>query len=309
MYNPKSKSTGSRLTNEIIPTVKDKFSFLYLEFAKIVQDEYSIVAYQDSQKVLMPLAMINVLLLGPGTSVSHAAIKTIADAGCSIIWCGKDLNYIYSTGLIMSEYSKNLIIQAKCYVDTQKHSSVVRRMYQIRYPDVCLDKFSLQQMRGMEGKRVKELYRTCAEEYDVEWSGREYDIDDFDSGSCVNRLLTVGNQLLYDICQAAIISFGLSPGLGFIHNGHARSFVYDVADLYKEKMVIPTAFWLAAENVSEDEMRTQCRKVFYECNLMKNIAKDLAELFKFDDITSKLPVDVGLWDVTDCVNQGINYGK
>lgn len=101
MYNPKSKSTGSRLTNEIIPTVKDKFSFLYLEFAKIVQDEYSIVAYQDSQKVLMPLAMINVLLLGPGTSVSHAAIKTIADAGCSIIWCGKDLNYIYSTGLII----------------------------------------------------------------------------------------------------------------------------------------------------------------------------------------------------------------
>lgn len=304
MYNPQSKSTGSRITNEMIPMVKDKFLFLYLEYAKIVQDEFSIAAYHNNQKILIPIAMINVLLLGPGTSLSHAAIKTIADAGSSIIWCGQNIKYIYSTSLVVSEYSKNLIVQAKCFSDTKKHMNVVRRMYQSRYEDVCLDKFSLEQMRGMEGKRVKDAYEKHAEENNVEWDGRRYNDD-----TSANKMLMIGNSLLYGICQAAIISFGMSPGLGFIHNGDARSFVYDVADLYKEKIVIPTAFKLASKKMNEKDALEEFRLTFSNFDLLKKISKDLQTLFKFDDLTAKLPIDVGLWNISDCVASTVNYGN
>lgn len=309
MYNPNSKSIGSRITNDMLPRVEDRFSFLYIEYARIVQDEFSIAAYQKNRKVIIPLAMINVLLLGPGTSISHAAIKNIADAGCTAIWCGQDIKYIYSTSMISSEYSKNLIIQAKCYADTQKHIDVVRRMYQIRYPDINISKFSLQQMRGMEGKRVKQRYQELAEKYGVKWDGREYQQDDWDASTDINRFLSIGNSLLYGICQAAIVTFGFSPGLGFIHNGASRSFVYDIADLYKEDTVFPAAFRIASEHGTDEDMRTACREMFVNEKLMKKISKNLSTLFEFDDINAKTPVNIGLWNLDDCVGLGVNYSK
>ena len=242
MYNPNSKSIGSRITNDMLPRVEDKISFLYIEYARIVQDEFSIAAYQQNNKIIIPLAMINVILLGPGTSITHAAVKNIADAGCTLIWTGQDLKYVYSTSMISSEYSKNLIVQAKCYADTEKHLDVIRRMYKIRYSDINIDRFSLQQMRGMEGTRVKKCYEENAKQYGVEWNGRDYDKDNWDSGNNVNRFLSMGNSLLYGVCQAAIVALGFTPGLGFIHNGGARSFVFDIADLYKEKYIVPMAF-------------------------------------------------------------------
>ena len=216
MYNPNSKSIGSRITNDMLPRVEDKISFLYIEYARIVQDEFSIAAYQQNNKIIIPLAMINVILLGPGTSITHAAVKNIADAGCTLIWTGQDLKYVYSTSMISSEYSKNLIVQAKCYADTEKHLDVIRRMYKIRYSDINIDRFSLQQMRGMEGTRVKKCYEENAKQYGVEWNGRDYDKDNWDSGNNVNRFLSMGNSLLYGVCQAAIVALGFTPGLGFI---------------------------------------------------------------------------------------------
>ena len=189
MYNPNSKSIGSRITNDMLSRVEDKISFLYIEYARIVQDEFSIAAYQQNNKIIIPLAMINVIFLGPGTSITHAAVKNVADAGCTLIWTGQDLKYVYSTSMISSEHSKNLIVQAKCYADTEKHLAVIRRMYKIRYPDVNIEKFSLQQMRGMEGTRVKNCYEDNAKQYGVEWNGRDYDKDNWDSGNNVNRFL------------------------------------------------------------------------------------------------------------------------
>lgn len=219
------------------------------------------------------------------------------------------MKYIYSTSMVSSEYSKNLIIQAKCYSDVNKHTDVVRRMYQLRYPDVNMEKFSLQQMRGTEGKRVKEKYKELAEQYGIDWDGRDYDQNDWDSSNDVNRFLSMGNSLLYGICQAAIIAFGMSPGLGFIHNGGSRSFVFDIADLYKEEFIFPVAFRLAAEHGNEEDMRTACREMFVNGKLMKKIAKNLSTLFQFDDINAKTPVDVGLWNLEDCVELGVNYSK
>lgn len=309
MYNPNSKSIGSRITNDMLPRVEDKISFLYIEYARIVQDEFSIAAYQQNNKIIIPLAMINVIFLGPGTSITHAAVKNVADAGCTLIWTGQDLKHVYSTSMISSEHSKNLIVQAKCYADTEKHLAVIRRMYKIRYPDVNIEKFSLQQMRGMEGTRVKNCYEDNAKQYGVEWNGRDYDKDNWDSENNVNRFLSMGNSLLYGICQAAIVALGFTPGLGFIHNGGSRSFVFDIADLYKEKYIVPMAFKLAGENGVDEDVLINCREFFIQDKFMKRLAANLSSLFSFSDINSKIPVDVGLWNLKDCVELGINYGR
>lgn len=290
--------------------VEDKCTFLYLDRCKIVQDELSVAAYKDSKKIVIPLAAINVLLLGPGTSITQSAMRNVVSAGCTALWCGDNVNYIYATGMCNSDYSKNLIIQAKCYSDREKHLSIVRRMYQARYQDTNLSKFSLEQMRGMEGKRMKAAYEKAAIDNNIQWNGRVYDQDDWDNQDSVNQMLSVGNNILYSICHAAVIAFGFSPGLGFIHNGGSRSFVFDIADLYKERCIIPAAFKVAAEKGSDIElMRKACRESFYENKLMKCIANDLSGLFTFGDITAKTPVDVGLWDINDAVQLGKNYGK
>lgn len=192
--------TGDMLSKACLPNIKDKYSFLYIDHAKIVQDEFSIAAYRDNKQYQIPLAMVNALLLGPGTSITHAAMKNIADANCTVIWVGHNIHHVYSSGLVTSEYSKNLIIQAKTFANEQKHLDVVKRMYSLRYPNTNLEKFSIQQMRGMEGKRVKELYESYADKYGVAWNGRKYEQDNWDKADDINKMLTVGNHILYSIC-------------------------------------------------------------------------------------------------------------
>ena len=268
MYNPNSKSIGSRITNDMLPRVEDRFSFLYIEYARIVQDEFSIAAYQKNRKVIIPLAMINVLLLGPGTSVSHTAIKNIADADCTAIWCGQDIKYIYSTSMVSSEYSKNLIIQAKCYADTQKHIDVVRRMYQIRYPDVNISKFSLQQMRGMEGKRVKQRYRELSEEYGVKWDGREYQQDDWDASSDINRFYQWETVSVWNLpscdCDIWILS-----RYSVLYIMEPQGHLYMIWLIYIKKiLVFPAAFRIASEHGTDEDMRIACREMFVNEKLM-----------------------------------------
>ena len=164
-------------------------------------------------------------------------------------------------------------------------------------------------MRGMEGKRVKKCYEENAKIYGVKWDGRNYDKENWVSDNDVNRFLSIGNSLLYGICQAAIIAFGMSPGLGFIHNGGSRSFVFDVADLYKEKIIIPTAFKTVGDHGVDEDILTSCRELLIQSNFMKKLAADISMLFKFNDISAKIPVDVGLWNLNDCVELGINYSR
>ena len=106
-------------------------------------------------------------------------------------------------------------------------------------------------------------------------------------------------------------SFGNPPDLSVrsSQNGGNRSFVFDIADLYKEELVFPVAFRLAAEHGNDDDMRAACREMFVNGKLMKRIVKNLSTLFQFDDINAKTPVNVGLWNLEDCVELGINYDK
>ena len=292
-----------------LPKLRDSVSYIYLEHAKIEQDDLSIVAIRKDGRIPIPVAATTCLLLGPGTSVTHAAIRTMEENGCMVIWCGEKATRFYASGMGETRSSKNLLLQAQCCVDPDKHMQVVRKMYALRFPGINTDGMTLQQIRGMEGIRVRKTYEMFGKNTGVKWKKRTYKSDSWEASDTINQALSEANAMLYGVCHAAIVSMGFSPGLGFIHTGKQLSFVYDIADLYKTETTIPAAFEAVARggDVHKD-LRLLCRKYFGIARLMDRIPKDLVTLFG-DMEGGENALSAGdLWSEEGVVEGGKNYG-
>ena len=167
-------------------------------------------------------------------------------------------------------------------------------MYQKRFPGESLAGKSIEQVRGMEGLRVRKAYEQAAVAHGIAWEGRDYDQDDWFRATAANRALSAANACLYGLCHAAIVSAGYSAAIGFIHTGKMLSFVYDVADFYKTEVTVPVAFRLAA-TVSqglERAVRMECRKAFHEHRLMDRILPDIAEVLDAGDDRGEAPEEL-----------------
>ena len=291
----------------ILPRLSDKEEYLYVEHARIEQDDASICIIQGRQKTPVPVAAVSCLIMGPGTTVTHRAMQALGDARCLVVWGGEDLRAFYAVGFEKDRKAGNLLRQARMWADENAHLAVVRRMYAMRFADIKMDGMSLEEMRGLEGLRMKDLYERTAEANGAKWDGRTYDRDDFESGTAVNKALTTGNQLLYNVCRAAVHVLGYSPALGFIHTGRMDSFVYDLADLYKADIVIPVAFSKELESYEGRdfgrEVRERCHLRMKNMGLLKQIPKDMEHLFGAEDCDPS-----GLWDGGNgVVEQSVNY--
>ena len=285
-----------RLDLRTLPKLRDGLSYFYCEHCKVEQDGHSIAVYSQEGNVQVPAASLGVLLLGPGSSITHAAVKTLADNGCLTGWTGEGVVRFYAHGLGETRKGMHIEKQAKLWADERLHKKVVIRMYRMRFQDVLPSNLSLQQIRGMEGIRVRETYNQASKEFGVKWQGRNYQRKDWNASDTVNRALSVANACLYAICHTAIISGGYSPALGFIHQGKALSFVYDIADLYKTEISIPVAFKIAAEDPPklESVIRQSCRQQFYDVKLLSRILPDIDSLFDIQQSDD----DLG-WDIDD----------
>lgn len=144
---------------------------------------------------------------------------------------------------------------------------------------------TMQQLRGREGARVRRCYREHAERTGVEWVRRDYDPNDFAASDDVNKALSAATTCLYGLAHSVIAALGCSPGLGFIHTGHDRSFVYDIADLYKAEFAIPIAFDIAAEGVDDipGATRRAVRDRIYAERLLPRCAQDIRTLLLPED--------------------------
>ena len=265
-----------------LPRLKDSISYLYVEHAIIEKSDNSIILIQKEGETPIPVAATTCLLLGPGTNITHAAIRVLCENGCMAIWCGENAGRFYASGIGETRSSKNLLLQAKACMDDDLHMQVVRNMYALRFPNVSTDAMTLQQIRGMEGLRVRKAYELAAKLNGIPWKGRSYQAEDWSEADPINRALSEANALLYGVCHAAIVSLGFSPGLGFVHTGKQLSFVYDIADLYKASTTIPAAF-AAVKKGGElsHEIRMECRKHFAQMDLLSRIPDDLEKLFRF----------------------------
>jgi CRISPR-associated protein Cas1 len=263
-----------------LPRFDDKLTYLYVEHAVIEQQDFAIAVHRaDGSTTAVPAAALAILMLGPGTTLTHAAVRTLADNNFQVLWIGEHGVRFYAQGLGGARSSRNLLRQAFLATQETARLQVVIRMYCMRFDDQPGPDVTLQQLRGKEGIRVRQAYAIAAREYGIEWRGRRYDRGKWSAADPVNRALSAANSCLYGLCHAAILSAGYSPGLGFIHTGKQLSFVYDVADLYKAKYTIPVAFQeaaTAADNL-EPRVRRACRNLFRSEKLVERILPDIAK--------------------------------
>jgi len=286
---------------QALPVIRDRLSFLYLERCKINRQEGAVTITDARGTVHVPAAQLGVLLLGPGTDISHRAMELIGDSGTFVVWVGEHGVRYYAHGRPLSRTSALLIRQAELVSNTRSRLAVAREMYNMRFPDEDVSEMTMQQLRGREGARVRGVYRRYSKRWGVSWSGREYDVSDYDSGTDVNKAISAGNACLYGVCHSVIAALGLSPGLGFIHTGHERSFVYDIADLYKAELVIPVAFEMASkprEDIGADTRRA-VRDLISDGHMLERCTKDIRRLLLGADETDSedFAVDVvSLWD-------------
>jgi CRISPR-associated protein Cas1 len=302
---------------QTIPKFQDRLSFIYVEHVRIDQEEKAVACYDVDGKVTIPVANLAVLMLGPGVRITHAAVCRLVEGNCLVIWCGEENVRFYAQGMGGTRSAYRLLHQARLATNEDLRMEVVRRMYLMRLGEQVDEQVTLQQLRGMEGARVRSAYQQIARETGINWQGRSYDRQAWRSGDPPNRALSAANSCLYGLSHAAIISAGYSPALGFIHTGKQRSFVYDIADLYKLEITVPLAFRIAALNPPqiEREVRLACRDAFRDAQLMKRIIPDISlalgveeELDDTFDEDPALPAE--LWEprILDAHEEGAEDG-
>lgn len=264
-----------------LPKLRDSLSYLYLEHGKVERSQNAVEFFDKANgRTMVPASALTVLMLGPGTAITHEAVKTLADNGCLVLWCGENGVRFYAQGLGETRKAYHLIQQAEKASNPIQRMEVILRMYRFRFDEELDDNLSIEQIRGHEGARVRRAYARASETYGVAWHGRNYDRADWQAGDPVNRALSAANACLNGLCHAAIVSGGYSPALGFIHTGKQLSFVYDIADLYKADLTVPLAFKMVAESAQNLEARVRhaCRDLFYEYKLLDHILPDIDRL-------------------------------
>jgi CRISPR-associated protein Cas1 len=271
-----------KVTRDTLPQVSSKYPFIYLERGRLEIDDSSVKWIDcDKNVIRLPIATLNCLLLGPGTTITHEAVKVISASNCSVCWVGEDSLLFYAVGQTPTSNTRNFHKQLLLSADEKKSLEVVRRMYARRFPKAELEGKTLKEMMGMEGYRVRELYQQKAQEYQIGWKGRSYVPGKFELGDMTNQIMTSANAALYGIISSAVHSMGYSPHIGFIHSGSPLPFVYDLADLYKEKLCIDLAFALTVDmagRYNKHKVAEGFRKRVIEMDLLATIGSDIEEM-------------------------------
>jgi CRISP-associated protein Cas1 len=265
-----------------LPMGKDRWTPLYLEHGRLEVDDSS-VKWISAERVVcrIPVATVSALILGPGTTITHAAVKVCADSNTPVFWMGEDGMRFYSYGIQPNHDNSMAREHATAWANKKRHEEIARRMFRHRFEDVEVTSSTVQQLRGMEGRRVKFTYERLGIEHGVTWKGRDYNAQNWQLADGINRALSAANASLYALTAAVCLSMGYIPQLGFIHDAGTLPFIYDVADLYKHETSWPAAFQAIRQNPQDDGTlaRVLLKQRVEQVKLFQRIPKDLAKLF------------------------------
>jgi len=298
--------------------VEDRISFLYFEHCKINRADNAITVRDDEGTTYVPSATLSVLMLGPGASMTHDAMTMLGECGATVVWVGERGIRMYAFGKPLTHSSVLLQAQARLVTNMRTRLEVARRMYGMRFPGEDVSHLTMGQLRGREGVRVRRVYKEWSEKTSVAWDRRTYNPDDFDDATEINKALSAAHVCLYALAHSAIVAMGCSPGLGFVHTGHEKSFVYDIADLYKAEISIPVAFKTAAERPMDigAETRRKMRDAVFDLSILPRMVTDIKSLLLSEvpmgGITDLSPEmnHLGLWDEREGeVAAGRSYGQ
>jgi len=274
------------MTEPVLPPLKpipmkDRVSIIFVKKGNLdVLDGAFVVVDKNGIRTHIPVGGVACLMLEPGSRVSHAAVTLASRVGCLLVWVGDGGVRLYASGQPGGARADRLLYQAKLALDDAARLKVVRKMYAIRFKEEPPERRSVEQLRGIEGVRVRKMYELLARQYDVTWASRNYDYTKWESGDVPNRCLSSATACLYGICEAAILAAGYAPAVGFIHTGKPQSFVYDIADVFKFETVVPVAFRIAAKKPQqpEREVRVACRDAFRQSRILGRIIPTIEEI-------------------------------
>lgn len=268
--------------------IKDRVSMIFVGMGRIdVRDgAFVVIDEVNGERKHIPIGSVACLMLEPGTRVSHAAVKLAATTGTLMIWVGDSGVRLYSAGQPGGARSDKLLYQAKLALDEELRLKVVRKMFELRFGEPAPARRSVEQLRGIEGARVRKTYQLMAKQYGVEWHGRKYDPKDWEAGDTINQCLSAATACLYGVTEAAVLAAGYAPAIGFIHSGKPLAFVYDIADLFKFETVVPVAFQIAAKGTQQPDrdVRIACRDAFRRTRLLKKIIPAIEEVLAAGEI-------------------------
>jgi CRISPR-associated protein Cas1 len=267
--------------------MKDRISMMFVQYGQIdVVDGAFVVIDQTGIRTHIPVGSVACLMLEPGTRVSHAAVKLASTVGTLLVWVGEAGVRLYASGQPGGARADRLLYQAKLALDDDLRLKVVRKMYELRFGEAPPQRRSVEQLRGIEGARVRETYKLLAKQYGVQWSGRNYDVKDWEKGDIANQCLSAATSCLYGITEAAVLAAGYAPAVGFIHTGKPLSFVYDIADIFKFESVVPIAFRIAGKKLHnpDREVRLACRDIFRSNRVLEKIIPTIEEVLAAGEI-------------------------
>lgn len=272
--------------------IKDRVSMIFLEYGQLdVLDGAFVLVDKNGVRTHIPVGSIACIMLEPGTRVSHAAIKLAATVGTLLVWVGEAGVRLYASGQPGGARSDRLLYQAQLALDEELRLKVVRKMFELRFGEEAPSRRSVDQLRGIEGARVRKMYELLAKRHGIQWHGRRYDPKDWEKGDMANQCISAATSCLYGITEAAILAAGYAPAVGFLHTGKPLSFVYDIADILKFETVVPIAFRTAARKPHHPDraVRLACRDLFRSKKVLKRLIPLIEEVLSAGEVEPPKP--------------------
>lgn len=259
--------------------LEDRISYVYLEHAEVVQDRTGVVALKKEGdefvrlSIQIPVASLAVLVLGPGTSITQPAITSCARAGATVLFTGSEGISAYALGTPLTSSARWAIAQARLVSSETAQREAAMVLYKKQFGLEAMPGGSIRTMRGFEGRLMRNLYRDLAKKYKVGHFRRDVSATDD-----VNVGLNVSNSILYGCASSACAAIGINPALGVIHRGNSRSLLFDLGDIFKPALIIPSVFECVGAEDLPKAVRTRTRKELHGHRVLRQMIETLMEI-------------------------------
>jgi CRISPR-associated protein Cas1 len=273
----------------------DRHGLLWLERGKLTVQDGTLhfltagSSNLDSGSYDIPFQMVSCVLLAPGTTISHDALRLLARHGTGLLVVGEGGVRLYASMPFGPDASALARRQVQLWADEEgRRLQVARRMYAMRLGEV-LPASEITILRGIEGARMKETYRLLAQKYGIEWKGRRYDRTNPGASDDANQAINHASTAVCAAAMVAVASTGTIPQLGFIHEDSGISFAVDIADLFRDSVTLPVAFGAIAHvrKTPGDQLERAVRRTaveeFRRQRLIPSMIDRIKELIHADD--------------------------
>lgn len=236
----------------------------------------------------IPYQNVSLILLGPGSTVSHDALRILARHGTLLAAVGEGGTKFYTAPPMGQGRSEVARAQARLWADESERLSVARRMYAFRFGKI-LPHRDITVLRGIEGARMKETYKLAADRFRVPWDGRRYDRNNPNGTDIPNQAINHAATFVECAADVAVAAVGALPPLGFIHEDSSNAFTLDIADLFRAEVTIPMAFKVARKALDdpglilERALRREAAAEFRRTKLISCMIDRVKELLHVDD--------------------------